>query len=56
VPGAGATFGGHSQIPPAKLEELLAGMGDAIDARGGSFTAHYTTVVATAARTAPLDP
>jgi SAM-dependent methyltransferase len=44
------TFGGHNQIPPAKLRELLAGIGAAIDARGGSFTAHYTTVVATATR------
>ena len=49
------TFGGHGQIPPAKLRELLAGIGAAIDAKGGSFTAHYTTVVATAL-TAPLDP
>ena len=49
------TFGGHGQIPPAKLQELLAGIGAAIDATGGSFTAHYTTVVATAARTVPLD-
>jgi SAM-dependent methyltransferase len=50
------TFGGHNQIPPTKLQELLAGIGAAIDARGGSFTAHYTTVVATAARTSPADP
>ena len=50
------TFGGHGQIPPAKLRELLAGIGAAIDAKGGSFTAHYITVVATAARTTPLDP
>ena len=45
------TFGGHSQLPPAKLEELLAGIGAAIDAAGGSFTMRYTTVVVTAART-----
>jgi SAM-dependent methyltransferase len=44
------TFGGHNQIPPAKLAELLVGIGAAIDSSGGSFTAHYTTVVATAAR------
>jgi SAM-dependent methyltransferase len=50
------TFGGHSQIPAAKLKELLAGIGAAIDALGGGFTAHYTTVAATAARTAPLHP
>jgi hypothetical protein len=40
-----------SQFPPARLNELLAGMGAAIDAAGGSFTMGYTTVVATAART-----
>jgi hypothetical protein len=50
------TAGGHSQIPPAKLQQLLAGIGTAIDAMGGGFTAHYTTVAATAARTAPPDP
>ena len=50
------TAGGHSQIPPARLQELLAGIGAAIDAMGGSFTAHYTTVAVTAARTAPPDP
>ena len=32
------TFGGHSQFPPGTLEELLAGIGSAIDAAGGSFT------------------
>jgi hypothetical protein len=36
---------------PAKLEELLAGIGAAIDAVGGSFTMRYTTVAVTAART-----
>ena len=45
------TFGGHSQFPPATLEELLAGIGRAIDAVGGSFTMRYTAVVVTAART-----
>ena len=45
------TFGGHSQIPPAQRQELLAGIGSAIDALGGSFTMHYTTVAVTAART-----
>jgi SAM-dependent methyltransferase len=46
------TFGGHSQIAPAKLAELLAGIGAAIDAAGGSFTTHYATVAVTAARAA----
>ena len=45
------TLGGHSQFPPAKLEEVLAGIGAAIDAVGGSFTMRYSTVVATATRT-----
>ena len=45
------TFGGFSQFPPAKQDELLAGTSAAIDAAGGSFTMGYTAVVATAART-----
>ena len=45
------TFGGFSQFPPATQEELLAGIGAAVDAAGGSFTMGYTAVVATAART-----
>jgi hypothetical protein len=44
------TIGGHSQIPPARLRELLAGIGAAIDATGGSFTMHYATVAVAAAR------
>ena len=44
------TFGGHSQFPPGKLEELLAGMGTAIDTAGGSFTMGYAAVAVTAAR------
>ena len=45
------TSGGHSQFPPGRLEELLAGFGDAIDAVGGTFTAAYTAVAVTAERT-----
>jgi SAM-dependent methyltransferase len=45
------TQGDHSQFPPAKLEEVLAGIGAAIDAMGGGFTMHFTAVVVTAART-----
>jgi hypothetical protein len=41
----------HSQFPPAQLEDLLAAIGAAIDAVGGSFTIDYATVVATATRT-----
>jgi SAM-dependent methyltransferase len=44
------TFGGHSQFPPGKLDELLAGIGSAIDAEGGSFTTEYAAVVVTATR------
>jgi hypothetical protein len=45
------TPGGHSQIPPPTLRELLAGIGTAINTMGGSFTAHYTTGTVTAMRT-----
>jgi SAM-dependent methyltransferase len=45
------TFGGHTQLAPDKLTELLAGIGTVIDKAGGGFTMHYTTVVITAART-----
>jgi SAM-dependent methyltransferase len=44
------TSGGHNQFPPGKLEELLAGIGAAIDAVGGKFTMGYAAVVVTAAR------
>jgi SAM-dependent methyltransferase len=44
------TAGGMSQIPPDRLEELLAGIGAAIDAVGGSFTMRYSTVAETAVR------
>jgi SAM-dependent methyltransferase len=45
------TMGGHAQLQPAKLEELLAGLGAAIDALGGDFTMNYATVAVTATRT-----
>jgi hypothetical protein len=44
------TVAGHNQIPPARLAHLLAGVGAAVDAAGGSFTVRYATVVVTAAR------
>jgi len=31
------TFGGYSQTPPARQREILAGIGAAIDALGGSI-------------------
>jgi SAM-dependent methyltransferase len=43
------TFGGHSLIPATQRDELLAGLGAAVDAVGGSFTTHYTAIVVTAA-------
>ncbi|HXW43515.1 MAG TPA: class I SAM-dependent methyltransferase [Streptosporangiaceae bacterium] len=45
------TFGGHSRLPAQAQRELLAGLGAAVDAVGGSFTMGYATVAATAART-----
>ncbi|MFF3326153.1 class I SAM-dependent methyltransferase [Streptomyces sp. NPDC002889] len=45
------TTGGHTRLPPAELEEVLAGIGAAIDAVGGGFTMRYATVAVTAART-----
>jgi hypothetical protein len=45
------THGGHGQLPPGKLEELLAGIGAAIDAVGGNSTMHYSTVAVVATRT-----
>ena len=45
------TMGGHPQLQPAKLAELLAGLGAEIDALGGGFTMNYATVAVTAART-----
>jgi hypothetical protein len=44
------TFGGYAQFPPVKQEDLLAGIGAAIDAAGGRFTMRYTTVAVTATR------
>ncbi|MCX4744084.1 class I SAM-dependent methyltransferase [Kitasatospora sp. NBC_01287] len=46
------TTGGHHQLPPAVLDEVLLGVGTAIDAVGGSFTMRYTTLAVTAVRTA----
>ncbi|MEU1944612.1 class I SAM-dependent methyltransferase [Streptomyces sp. NPDC020125] len=46
------TQGAFTRLPPAKLAEVLEGVGAAIDAMGGSFTMPYATVVITATRTA----
>jgi SAM-dependent methyltransferase len=45
------TFGTLTQLAPDQLAEVLAGVGAAIDAMGGSLTMSYTTVVVTATRT-----
>ncbi|TQM36475.1 class I SAM-dependent methyltransferase [Pseudonocardia cypriaca] len=44
------TSGGHHLFPAAVRDELLAGVGAAVDAVGGGFTMHYTAVVVTAVR------
>jgi len=44
------TFGDHSQLSPAQLEQVLSGIGAAIDELGGSFTMPMTAVVVTAAK------
>jgi SAM-dependent methyltransferase len=46
------TFGGHSQLPVGKLDELLAGFAATIDTLGGQITVDYTAGAVTAARTA----
>ncbi|MFD9207786.1 class I SAM-dependent methyltransferase [Streptomyces sioyaensis] len=45
------TQGAFTRLPPDKLAEVLEEVGSAIDARGGSFTMAYATVVVTATRT-----
>lgn len=44
------TFGGHSQLPPAKLDHLLDRIGAAVEDAGGSFTNGYAAVAITATR------
>ncbi|MCD9195067.1 class I SAM-dependent methyltransferase [Streptomyces albireticuli] len=43
--------GAFTRLPRAELEEVLAGVGTAIDAAGGGFTMRYATVAVTATRT-----
>jgi SAM-dependent methyltransferase len=45
------TSGGHSRFPADRLAALLDGIGAAIDAAGGEFVVHYTTVAVTATTT-----
>jgi SAM-dependent methyltransferase len=46
------TFGGRNRLSAAALDELLTGLGAAVDAAGGSFLMGYATVVVTAIKTA----
>jgi len=46
------TTGGFGRHPEGVQAELLAGLGAAVDAAGGSFTMGYTTLAVTAARPA----
>lgn len=46
------TFGGHSTLPEQKLDQLLSGIGAAIDQIGGSFTMSYATRAITTQRQA----
>jgi SAM-dependent methyltransferase len=45
------TMGGMSRLPADTLARLLAGLGEALDALGGSITGNYTTVAVAASRT-----
>jgi SAM-dependent methyltransferase len=44
------TFGGHSILPPAKLDELLSGIRAAVEEHEGVFTMRYGTLALTAYR------
>ncbi|MEW1657644.1 class I SAM-dependent methyltransferase [Streptomyces sp. NPDC093707] len=44
------TQGPFTRLPPEALEQVLAGVGAAIDAVGGGFTMRYATVAVTAVR------
>jgi SAM-dependent methyltransferase len=45
------TSGALTRLPPEKLAKVLEDVGAAIDAMGGGFTVHYTTVAVTATLT-----
>jgi hypothetical protein len=44
------TTGGFTRHPEAIQQELLGGLGAAVDRAGGAFTMSYTTIAVTAAR------
>ncbi len=45
-----ATQSDHLRLPDAQRRALLAGLGDAVDALGGSLTCHYSTLLVLATR------
>jgi SAM-dependent methyltransferase len=50
------TYGGMGKlVPPDRLRAVLAGNAEAVDAGGGSFVMHYTTVVGTTSLIRPAD-
>jgi hypothetical protein len=49
------TSGFAARLQPDAMQQILAGIGTAIDAAGGTFTMHYTTVTVTAARAGAAD-
>ncbi|WP_217167950.1 class I SAM-dependent methyltransferase [Streptomyces sp. AC512_CC834] len=44
------TTGGLTRLSPGQLAGILGAVGDAVDALGGRFTMHYTTLATTAVR------
>jgi len=45
------TLGSLTQLTPEQQNQILEGVGDAIDAIGGTFTMHYATIAVTATHT-----
>jgi SAM-dependent methyltransferase len=45
-----STFGGHGLLDAERRDELMTGLGDAVDAVGGAFTMGYETQLLTATR------
>jgi hypothetical protein len=50
------TSGFAARLQPDTMRQILAGICSAIDAAGGSFTMHYTTVAVTAGRADAANP
>jgi SAM-dependent methyltransferase len=50
------TTGIAARLEPGTMQQILAGVGAAVDAAGGSFTMHYTTVAVTARTPAGAAP